>query len=282
VALSGGNQSYCAVLGDGALRCWGNLPAGKVAEPSVVAGIDPDIARVTVGDGFACALDRHGHARCWGAGSAGQLGNRATDDRPQPKEVVAAGEPLLDISASSFSAFACGVGTSGRVFCWGSGAGGQLGRVAQDSALPVPVEGLAGPAVSVATGSFFACALLRSGGVACWGANDAGQLGTGSAGSDSIPLLVGGVEKVIALALGEQHACALVADGSVVCWGAGYGGAIPGQPAIAKPTEVIPASFGATAIAAGYQSTCALAKGGRVRCFGSAGISWSADASFTL
>ncbi len=281
-ALAGGNQSFCAVLAEGAVRCWGNLPSGGNAEPTVVPGIDFSVARVTVGDGFWCTLDTRGRARCWGAGSAGQLGNRSTDDRLQPSESVATDEALVDISASSFSAFACGVSVRGRVLCWGSGAGGQLGRAEHDRAIPVPVDGLVDPAQSVATGSLFACALLRDGGVACWGTDDMGQLGSGRPGGDPTPRRVPGVSAVIAIALGESHACALVKDGAVVCWGGGYRGAIPGQAKIAAPTQVIPASFGAIAIAAGYQSTCALAGNGRVRCFGSAGISWSADASFTL
>jgi alpha-tubulin suppressor-like RCC1 family protein len=280
-AVAGGDQSFCAVLASGGVRCWGDLPAGSSAEP-VLVDLGTSVARVSLGDKFGCALDTLGRARCWGAGSAGQLGNGSTDDRPLPKERVATSEALLDVSASSFSAFACGVGTSGRVFCWGDPTGGQLGHAGKDAAVPAPVAGLVEPAQSVATGSRFACALLRDGGVSCWGVDDAGQLGSGSAGTAAAPRRVPSVANATALALGEQHACALLKTGSVMCWGAGHGGAIPGQTKIAGPTEVLPASFGATSIAAGYQSTCARTAGGRVRCFGSAGISWPMDGSFTL
>ncbi len=279
-SLAGGNRAFCAVLEDGSVRCWGNLADARRAEPTVVPGI-VETARISIGDGFACALDTHGHAKCWGAGGAGQLGNRSTDDRETPQKVIS-DEPFIDLSASPYSAFVCGVTASGRVLCWGSGEGGQLGRDERNRAVPAPVDGFVGDAVAIATGAFFACAVLKGGGVSCWGRGDEGQLGGGAPDGSYAPRRVPGIGSATAIALGERHACALMADGSVVCWGAAYGGAIPGQKTIAPPTNVLLAGSGITSIAAGYQSTCARTKSLRVTCFGSAGISWSADTSFTL
>jgi alpha-tubulin suppressor-like RCC1 family protein len=279
-SIAGGDQTFCAVLGDGSVRCWGNAPNVAGPVPRSVSGLSA-IARVAVGNGFACALDMHGAARCWGAGGAGQLGDGNTEDRDAPV-LVATPEPLVDIAASPWSGFACAVTNAGKVACWGQGHGGQLGvGDATDRAVPTNVVGVDG-AISIALGSGFACTALHDGGVMCWGADDEAQLGGGKAGAEPGARRVDGVKDALALALGERHACALSRAGSVTCWGAAYDGAIPGQTALAPPTEVLSSSFAAIAIAAGYQSTCALSSSRHVRCFGSAGISWSADADFAL
>jgi alpha-tubulin suppressor-like RCC1 family protein len=279
-SVAGGNQTFCAVLADGSVRCWGNAPTDAGPVPHVVAGLS-GVARVAVGDGFACALDVHGATRCWGAGGAGQLGDGNTDDRSAPA-LVATADPFVDIAASPWSGFVCAVDVAGKVACWGQGHGGQLGvRDEEDRAVPATVLGV-DAAASVSAGSGFACAVLRDGGVACWGADDEAQLGRGTAGSDPSARRVAGVSGASAVALGERHACVLLGDGSVTCWGAAYDGAIPGQTTLAPPTQVLPPSFGAVAIAAGYQSTCAISSSRHVRCFGSAGLSWSADADFAL
>ena len=64
--------------------------------------------------------------------------------------------------------------------CWGRNLRGQLGNNSRvDSSVPVDVQGLSGPAVSVSLGLDFACALISGGDLECWGRNGYGQLGDG-------------------------------------------------------------------------------------------------------
>src|SRR5712692_641176 len=75
--------------------------------------------------------------------------------------------------------FTCALGPSGRVFCWGSNATGQIGNGA-GMASPVtfeprPVE-MAGGFKTIASGLFHSCGLQLDGAAYCWGHNGYGEL----------------------------------------------------------------------------------------------------------
>jgi alpha-tubulin suppressor-like RCC1 family protein len=89
VAISAGDDHTCAVLDNGAVRCWGSNSDGQLGYPSTGnVGDDetPDsVGPVAIGSGrtavaiaagalHTCALLDHGSVRCWGAGNDGQLG----------------------------------------------------------------------------------------------------------------------------------------------------------------------------------------------------------------
>lgn len=77
----------CAVIEDGAVRCWGSnsygqTPTGGAACyldypeagcPRPLEGVEAAV-QVAVGTWHACALDRDGAVTCWGANNFGQLG----------------------------------------------------------------------------------------------------------------------------------------------------------------------------------------------------------------
>src|SRR5262245_55191861 len=78
----------------------------------------------------------------------------------------------------------CALLTSGRVWCWGDNASGQLGdsNLGIDSDVPVEVRNVAdtGPLTGVtqiAAGDLHTCARLTSANAVCWGEGTSAQLG---------------------------------------------------------------------------------------------------------
>jgi alpha-tubulin suppressor-like RCC1 family protein len=88
-------QTACAVTTAGGVRCWGSNNAAQAGVPAtgLFAPVDPsdvaisNVAAVSAGDGFSCALIGDSQIMCWGANDRGQLGN-ATAGGPTPSAVV--------------------------------------------------------------------------------------------------------------------------------------------------------------------------------------------------
>ena len=84
--LSGGNFHVCALLPDGAARCWGANASGQLGNgtstfsstptPQAVLGVSGAIG-VAAGGAHSCALLANGSATCWGDNSSAQLGTTA-------------------------------------------------------------------------------------------------------------------------------------------------------------------------------------------------------------
>jgi hypothetical protein len=98
-AIAAGENHACALVGGGAMRCWGLGASGRLGygsaddigndEPAFAAGDVPvGGAAVAVAGGGAhtCALLDTGAVRCWGLGESGRLGYGNTqsigDDEP--------------------------------------------------------------------------------------------------------------------------------------------------------------------------------------------------------
>ena len=95
VAIATGNEHTCALLDNGAVRCWGSgehgaLGYGNTATigddetPASVGPVDLGAGRkavaITTGVAFTCALLDNGRVRCWGLGADGELGYATTND----------------------------------------------------------------------------------------------------------------------------------------------------------------------------------------------------------
>lgn len=275
-AVAGGPFAQCAILEDGAAWCWGDSLFGDIGgttesvqtpTPHDKTGLSTDVARISFGLSFACALTTSGRGKCWGRGGAGQLGHGSTKDEYIARDVATA-EPLVDIAASLGGLFACAVTHAGSVLCWGKNGAGQLGSSgANDQLLPVRVDGLDAAARSVACGLEHACALLLDGGVACWGSNAKAQLGRSATGGANPPTRIAGVVDATSIAVGSDHACAIAA-GRVVCWGANDGKQIASGPSALAPTEIAPTTFAPIAVTAGFRHTCVMGAARTVRCLG--------------
>lgn len=92
-AVAVGTNFACALLQDGAVRCWGTSPAGQLGRgdfevvgypnpPAAYAPIDlggPAVG-LAVGSNHACAVLETGDLRCWGSGDTGVLGYASYDN----------------------------------------------------------------------------------------------------------------------------------------------------------------------------------------------------------
>jgi len=216
-----------------------------------------------------------------------------TDGDGCPADCV---RPVTAIDAGDYHT--CAILGDGRVKCWGSNGGGQLGlgdvqvRGDQPGEMSdnLPFVDLAASEVSALAGGFVhTCALLVDGKVQCWGANFYGQLGLGDleARGDApgemggaLPTVdLGAGQVAVAIAAGSEHTCALTSVGAVKCWGLNYLGQLglgdtqhrgdgPGEMGDNLPPVDLGAGQVAVAISAGSDHTCALLNGGSVKCWG--------------
>jgi alpha-tubulin suppressor-like RCC1 family protein len=156
-ALAGASGgSFCAILDDNRLKCWGNNSSGQLglgdtltrgyvgmgdALPYVNLGTGRTVKKIAGGGHFFCAqLDNDG-VKCWGFNNDGQLlqGNRSNlgdgvnemgDALPYVNLGTVDGlgitpNVIKDFSLGSYHA--CAIVTGDRLKCWGSGFHGVLG-----------------------------------------------------------------------------------------------------------------------------------------------------------
>jgi len=297
----------CAILSNGALRCWGLNQYGELGYGVTEQNIGDDelpssagdvlvgaaVQSVAIGDYHVCALLTNGNVRCWGHNGSGQLGLGHTrtigDDEPPSSggDVEVGGRVLQLIAGGTHT---CALLDAGRVRCWGFN-GGALGyghnrNIGDDetpaSAGDVPVGG---KVTQLTAGDAHTCALLDTGAVRCWGNSRWGRLGYGNEaviGDDETPASVGDVNvggKVAQIDAGGEHTCAVLTTGAVRCWGSNVMGELGYGHTFWLGSEQPPAAFGDVSVGApvrhievGFAHTCALLTTGKVRCWGFGGL----------
>jgi alpha-tubulin suppressor-like RCC1 family protein len=213
VQLDGGAEHTCAVLDNGALKCWGANDFGQLglgdtayrgdgpgemgdALPAVDLGPGRTALQVSAGGFHTCALLDNLTVKCWGRNDRGQLGLGDTANRGDgPGEMgtslpaVALGAGLTVDTLAMGELHACALFTNHTVKCWGFGAFGALGLGdvgdrgtgpgEMGASLPTIDLGTGRTALAIAVGHH-TCALLDNLTVKCWGFGDFGQLGQGN------------------------------------------------------------------------------------------------------
>jgi alpha-tubulin suppressor-like RCC1 family protein len=272
--VSVGEHGACAVRDDATAWCWGSGSAlgngsshgeeYSTDEPVRVETLH-DIHAVSVGSGFACALDGS-EAWCWGWNYVGAVGVPSTgsyDHRTKPERVPI---QATITAVAAGSGHACALDVDGAVWCWGGNAHGQVGVWSQgerDTRAPTRVANLP-PARAVDTGGDTSCAVTRDARLFCWG--DLGLHGT-AGGATPGPVTLIPVSGTTSVAVGGSQACATTDHGPVTCWGWWA------QPRtdqgdfrrLRTHSELV----GAVAVAVGTNHACALTPGGDARCWGS-------------
>lgn len=273
VAVSAGVGHNCAVKRTGAVKCWGWNEFGQVGDgtladqhvPVDVVRVDPNVAAVTCGNGFSCALTVGGHVQCWG--------RTLPPARDAPTDVpgLASGVASVSGGVAAGDEQACVVTSKGSAKCWGSNANGELGDGSgASSAIPVDVQGLSVGVSGISAGNSFTCAVTTAGGVKCWG-GDFGEFGASHWGGVRLPLDVPGLSSsIVSVSAGNVQACVRTSSGGARCWGDNDRGQL-GNGTTTKssaPVDVIGLSSGVKEISAGASFTCAVTDVGAVKCWG--------------
>ena len=260
-AISAGSLHTCALLDNGAVKCWGLGKSGRLGQgnsttigdkenemgeslPAIDFGNGHTAQAISAGWGHTCAILNNGAVKCWGSGSDGRLGQGNTttigDGKDEIKNLAAinlgTGRTAKAISAGW--GHTCAILNDGAVKCWGNGSSGKLGY--GDTArrgmrskdmgdnLPEVKLGTKRKAKTISAGLFHTCALLDDNTAKCWGSGGNGMLGTGSTDSigddqdemDKLEAINFGTDRTVkAIAAGVDHTCALLDNNTVKCFG---------------------------------------------------------------
>jgi alpha-tubulin suppressor-like RCC1 family protein len=276
-SISAGAYHTCAVLGNGAVKCWGRNDVGQLGNrsnvsrsyPVQVAGLTAGVIGISAGRTHTCAVTISGAAKCWGDNQSGQLGNGSNIDSNRPVVVRGLNNGVASISAGSDHT--CAVLIAGGVKCWGAGGYGRLGDGSNASSnVPLNVVDLGTQVKSIAAGGFHTCALLVDGVVKCWGWSVNGQLGNGSTFDVDGPVTVIDLDEAVAISTGSLHTCALTTAGELKCWGSN-GQKQLGRSRIqqsASPLVVSGLGDDITTISSSGSSSCAMSSAGIAKCWG--------------
>jgi alpha-tubulin suppressor-like RCC1 family protein len=279
--ISAGDNHTCALHSGGGAFCWGSNDKGQLgdgtrqdrSQPTPVLGLDANVAQISAGSAFTCALMKDGQAVCWGDNSQGQLGDGTTVTRETAQPVQLAKATVIRAGTTH----ACAIIEGGAVSCWGRNAYGEAGidtRPSFQSLLPGATVASGKPAKDIALGNFHSCALWVDGSASCWGYNNDGELGNGtidsSAGFNFNPTSVVGMsEGAASLTAKRGHSCIVTSAGALKCWGDNFYGSLgvgdTSPRATATHIAAIPSAVFATA---GEFHTCAIDSAGAVHCSG--------------
>jgi alpha-tubulin suppressor-like RCC1 family protein len=249
IQITAGKNHTCALLAEGAIRCWGLNSSGQLGyghtttigdnESPGSAGpvsLGGSAASVSAGGLHTCAHLTDGAVRCWGSGSNGRLGygNTVTigdGESPSGVSPVSVGASASGLSLGG--SHTCALQTNGAIRCWGLNSSGQLGYANTASIGDNEAPSAAGPtglganALTVALGETHTCAVQAERAVRCWGLNADGQLGIASTttiGDNEEPgsvavVNLGSNRTALDLATGAHHTCAVLNNATVRCWG---------------------------------------------------------------
>ena len=150
-ALSAGDDHVCAILDDGALKCWGAASSGALGsgattdignEPgemgSALAAVSLSTSEtaiaVSAGKSHSCALLSNNTLKCFGNGADGRLGTGNQNNVGDLPDQMGTALPAIDLgtgrtalAVSAGSAHTCALLDNAALKCWGSGDDGRRG-----------------------------------------------------------------------------------------------------------------------------------------------------------
>lgn len=184
--IVGGYGDVCALLADRTVRCWGSNWAGQRGKPASTKSssvpedlLIADVANITTGDYFTCALTMSGAIWCFGEGS-GSIGTTV-----QVGTMSAVGTVVRMAMGPTHG---CLVTASGGAKCWGENDYGEVGDGTKDKPFePKDVVGLTSGVVDIAVTRNTSCALTTAGAVKCWGVVINGDHDAGAATPQDVP-----------------------------------------------------------------------------------------------
>lgn len=221
-----------AVLRDGTVRAWGEVPpvltSGTriypgVAVPMPIEGLT-DVADIAGGPAGGYALTRDGRLIAWGGNGKGQLGIGTQTVEERGPALVPGLSDVVSIATVGGAAVA--VTKDGHVWSWGSNEQGGLGHGTHadvgEPGQPTPALATSiTDAVEVKAGTFGRQFIVRrrNGTLIGWGNSDWGQLGAGVSGDFQLKPTPIKLPEVEAYWLGGNFSFARTRDGSLWFWG---------------------------------------------------------------
>lgn len=300
--LAVGASHTCAITLSSETWCWGSeqfaalgyvgadpasfLPARA---PVRLTG-NPQFTSVHTRGSHTCGITAGGLARCWGR-DGGALGDGVTSIGGVPSAwrsglVTVLGGPWLLVSGGR--TFSCGLTTTRKTFCWGTGASGEIGdpsipagqTVLRPNALP------SSPAFNlIAPGWSQVCGLASTGEAYCWGHGP--NTGTGSQSPVRTPTKVQTSVRFSALYGGGTHMCGIDANAAAYCWGGNVSGQIGNGSttdrlapvAVAGGLKFSALTLGTIFAPGGGNHTCGISPLGVAYCWGENGRGQLGDGS---
>jgi len=275
VRLSGGGGHTLAINYNGDLyacgsnRC-GQLGVGHRVDSSTFS-VTPMTKVIDVSGGWDFSLLLREDGSVYGCGSNKylQLGQHCWDESSMWTEIPGL-ENIIQISCGLRHAAA--VDRDGRVFSWGSGTKGQLGRTLDGSktALPQVIPNIDN-AVSVSCGQYFTIVRSREGRLFGFGQNKFGEIHEGAETTVSTPVELP-IRNVEAVSCGWSHVTALQ-EGQIVSWGRNnYGQCCSGdfhpRHNLSQEVNVRRSSVKFVKVVSGSEHTLALDAEGRIHAWG--------------
>jgi alpha-tubulin suppressor-like RCC1 family protein len=179
---------------------------------------------ISGGANGGCGITPNGRLWCWGNGANGILGNRAVLCQPSPVCVCGAIKTFCRISLGNTHTVS--IDNNGKVWSWGSGVGGKLGRNSTtNSSTPVSICGAAKTFCEVAIGNAHTLGITNLGRIWAWGSNTTGALGDNTIVSKLTPVLVLGQTKTFCyISAGTDTSMGLEYNGDIWSWGTNTNG----------------------------------------------------------
>jgi len=241
--VSTGKNFACALIDDGAVRCWGQNNLGQLGMGSTSPAYSglPQEVQLPVGrfalsidavEDHACAVLDDGSMYCWGHHKYGNMGTgqlltstNSYISTPIPVELPPGKRVSLMAVGNEHS---CAVMIDDSLWCWGRNYYGEVGNgnIATENSeielYPVEVDvQYYAPIVALSAGYRSTCSLHDDGMLNCWGWNNEGQVGDGLSNDQSTPTTIQleGSTEATWISSGYESTCATGSDGSAQCWG---------------------------------------------------------------
>jgi alpha-tubulin suppressor-like RCC1 family protein len=288
--VSAGFNETCATTIEGYLYCWGDNGANEIGLDTSATTLTPQpipsaaqFVMIQEGPLSGCGVDRSSNAWCWGGTQSGLLGNGVTRVGWSPPVRVSGGLTFSEVSTGYY--YACGVTTSGAVYCWGANSSGEAGPTgccnstnATPVLVPTPV-----PIVHLSASNLHTCGLSSDGTAYCWGSNANGELGTTATLTqrcDSLPcsptpVPVAGGLHFRSISAAYESTCGLTTSGVGYCWGNNDFGQLGNgtQTSAATPTPIAVGNAPVAQLSAIDRLGCVVTTAPTILCWGY-GVIW--------
>lgn len=302
--ISARQFNTCALLTNKSIKCWGANDRGQVGNGSSSAtpvvtptsvvtssgssSLLSNVAKISVGSAYNCALLENGGVKCWGYNLYGQLGDGTRTQRTTPVNVRNGSGYLsnaTDIVAGGVHT--CAATSDSLLKCWGYNRDGQLGNGTKvNSITPVNVAIVGSKKAPIANldnvkqvsaGKDHSCVVLHDKTIKCWGLNNNGQLGNGNTTYQAQPVAVSNINNAVQVGAGDWHTCALLEDKTVKCWGKDQSGSTGNPSRVGATQTLVPEKVKSLSnvtqlVVSKGSHSCALLSDSKVKCWGNNGV----------